>query len=37
MIQTVYYYMDADILGALPIWLNCLLGGDSNFYQITIW
>ena len=37
MIQTIYYYVDVDILGVLPIWLYCLLGGDSNCYLITIW
>ena len=37
MIHTIYYYVDADFLDAVPIWLYCLLGGYSNCYLITIW
>ena len=37
MTQTIYYYVNADILDMVPIWLYCLLGGYSNCYLIAIW
>ena len=36
MIQIVYYYVNMDISGMMPIWHYSLSRGYSNWYLITI-
>ena len=37
MIKTIYYYVNADILDMVLLWLYYLLGDYYNCYLITIW